>query len=124
LYFYLQTADPKRPSDTLEDKMMTTTFFIRFRHASSAQHLLDTVLPALPQSGDWVHLAGQGYAVTRREWLLPLAQNQPIEVVLQPLPDGISQRHFRYVQTAEQLLVEPPVSEPPVYQTDPPPKPP
>lgn len=104
--------------------MISTTYTICFRHASSAHVLLETSLPELPQIGDWVRLANVGYEVVRREWLLPWAEHPAFEVFLQPLPIAVSQQHFRYAPMAEQMITTATTTEAPVYKIDSPLPPP
>ena len=103
---------------------MPTTFFVRFYNVFTTHHLLDAVLPALPQQGDWVFLGPLGYEVIHRQWQLPLAEDQPIEIFLRPLPDETGESPFSYPQEAERFLLATTSSETPVYEAEPPPEPP
>lgn len=104
--------------------MITTTFFVRFYNVFVAHHLLDAVLPALPQQGDWVFLGPLGYEVARCQWHLPLTEDQPIEIYLQPLPDDTGEIPFSYPQEAEELLPKATEAKGIVYGINKPPEPP
>jgi hypothetical protein len=103
---------------------MTTTFFFRFYNVFTTYHLLDAVLPALPQQGDWVFLGPLGYEVIHRQWQLPLAEDQPIGISLRPLPDETGEVPFSYPQETERLLPDTTGSKGVGYEVDEPPEPP